>query len=213
MQGFFTVLSILLLGVHRAKGSSSGATCEFDNTSCVDPAARGSTTFNFAPIFPEGATFVYAFDTKSLEEAQNETIAPGNIAEPSSKVSFWIEYTETNLNSAAHYETDMVFLVNENITGTPSGGSNGCDGVWGETCSEQVKELIAREIGDGGSGVSLGGVLNYLNVTSPVTNLSCPWGVLDQSYPVSLDSGLRGGMLRDTDGSKKNEYTEDYADY
>jgi hypothetical protein len=99
-------------------------------------------SFEFQPLFPSNPTFVYAFDVQDEDESDGPNVAP----ERMSKVGFWLEYTDHNLDPQAKQETHLAVLLNGNITGTPGGGHNGCDGVWGAECSNSIMELVKLEM-------------------------------------------------------------------
>ncbi|EFQ99277.1 hypothetical protein MGYG_02290 [Nannizzia gypsea CBS 118893] len=69
---------------------------------CVNPKARGSVSFEFKPLFPKALDFVYAFDSETQEEADKQYVPEGSTPAPDSKVAFWLEYPEVNLNPTAH---------------------------------------------------------------------------------------------------------------
>jgi hypothetical protein len=161
----------------------------------MDPTALGSTSFTFEPLFDANnkLRFVYAFESEDQDEANSQPITQGSTVTIDTSVAAWLEYDKyPTLTPTAHQLTDFIVLMNENITGTPSDGNNGCDGVWGKECSENlksyVKQLIANELNVPGleSAMSTFVLRNVTDVevgmADPVANLSCPWGVLNKYY-------------------------------
>jgi hypothetical protein len=166
-----------------------------DHTQCVSPEALGRVNFEFKPLFTEPATFVYAFDAENETEVANKPIDSGSSAVPNVKMGFWLEYTKYQLTPTAHMETDMAVLIGENITGTPSGGHNGCDGVWGSECSQNLVAYLKTKVSQARSlDASISSVLGdiqsynsdrqrYYNGRGVVgRNLSCAADVFDKFY-------------------------------
>ncbi|KFY83281.1 hypothetical protein V498_08184, partial [Pseudogymnoascus sp. VKM F-4517 (FW-2822)] len=184
----------------QAAGQSKKCTIDSID-SCVNPIASGFASFEFKPLFTTNSTFVYAFDVEYEAEIENKTITPGSSLQTDAKVAFWLEYTETQLTPSDHQETYMAVLLNGNITGTPSGAHNGCDGVWGPECSKNLGSFLKSTITKARSRsfADLPSVLSdvgspYLNKSDPETakaiaNLSCPQGLFDETYLVSGAGG------------------------
>jgi hypothetical protein len=64
------------------------------------------------------------------------------------KGSFWLGFGHSNIaasNIHANYTYEVAVRVG-NLTGSPSGGNNGCDGVWGSQCSADIKTLLKGSI-------------------------------------------------------------------
>lgn len=166
---------------------------------CVEPMARGSASFEFKPLFPEDATFVFAFDVQDEKELDDDAIAPGETQIPDAKVAYWLEYNEVELTASDRQETYMVVLTNENVTGTASGGGhNGCDGVLGSECAENLAQLIKTQIAAARNRAfaDFPSVFGYLDVpirddelAYAVGNLSCPVGIFDEPYFVTGAGG------------------------
>lgn len=198
-NGLIFILA-LLSSLKQAAGQSKECTIDSID-SCVNPVASGSASFEFKPLFTTNSTFVYAFDVEDEAEIENKTIAPGSSLQTDAKVAFWLEYTETQLTPSDHQETYMAVLLNGNITGTPSGAHNGCDGVWGPECSKNLGSFLKSTITKARSRsfADLPTVLSnvgspYLNNSDPETakaiaNLSCPQGLFDETYLVSGAGG------------------------
>ncbi|KAK2872128.1 hypothetical protein FQN49_002538 [Arthroderma sp. PD_2] len=188
----WTSISLLLAFIYVGGAFSDfERDCSVRSTApCIKPDARGSVSFEFKPLFPKDVNFVYAFDSQNQSEIDNQYLPPGSTPKPYSKVSFWVEYPESNLVPSAHTETYMAVLMNENITGVPSGGNNGCDGVWGDKCSANIEAWVKAEV-TSGSGISLTDALFKLFASKKsyssegnrlLANLSCPQGVLRKYY-------------------------------
>ncbi|KAB8236092.1 hypothetical protein ETB97_009725 [Aspergillus alliaceus] len=112
--------------------------CSFWDGGCVDPYAQTAVTFDFSPLLLDDLTLYYAYDANSRGK--------GN--EPMTKASFWMGTEAHHMNSAVidSNRTLEVGLRVGNLTGTPSGGTNGCDGVWGPQCSMNLKETLKEAI-------------------------------------------------------------------
>ncbi|KAK2837018.1 hypothetical protein FQN49_006493, partial [Arthroderma sp. PD_2] len=152
------------------------------------PEARGSVNFDFKPLFPKGVSFVYAFNSET-QSADDQHTTKGSTAAPDTRVGFWLEYPEVNQAPSADMQTHMTVLLNKNLTGVPSGGNNGCDGLWGAECSNNLAAWLKTEAA--GSSSDLGGVINSFNSIGDsrtsegkrlMENLSCPSGILHMSY-------------------------------
>lgn len=201
MRGFSIIppLALALLSSVAIAQDEEERDCSYDSSDeCIEPEARGSVEFQFKPLFPSNAQFVYAFAagyepdySNNDDEEEDESTRT-----PETKVGFWLEYPEADLSPSSEMETSLVFLMHENITGTPSGGNNGCDGIWGARCSSGIAEVIKSEITTTPSsfGPSLGQVLTKLFIwdgiwdaldpeSNALRNLTtCPKGVLKEFY-------------------------------
>jgi hypothetical protein len=174
-----------LVGTGRA-GTSREQNREIGSIAdSINPIAKGKTSFEFKPLFPTNPSFVYAFDAQTVEEAQNNSIAPGTSPTPYSNVAVWLEYTGANLTRSTHEISEIILLMSENITGTPSGGNNGCDGVWGPACSNDLIAAIKGRIAEAAKGPSFGlyytirdWALNAEFDFGEFPNISCPQGWL-----------------------------------
>ncbi|KAL4806185.1 hypothetical protein BDV18DRAFT_123881 [Aspergillus unguis] len=111
--------------------------CSFWDTGCVDPLAQTAIAFTFPPLFLETINFYYAFDAD----------AQGSGKAPMVKAGFWIGYEAYINNSVidANRTSEIAVRVG-NLTGTPSGNNNGCDGVWGSDCSTNLKHFLQKTI-------------------------------------------------------------------
>ncbi|EDP53824.1 conserved hypothetical protein [Aspergillus fumigatus A1163] len=125
-------LSILV--VLAALPSAIAQFCTFWDGGCVDPLAQTAINFDFPPLFLDDLTLYYGFDANPSGKGQ----------EPMVKASFWLAYDPHRIDSTvitANRTSEIAFRVG-NLTGTPSGSSNGCDGVWGPQCTHDLKELL-----------------------------------------------------------------------
>ncbi|EAW11630.1 uncharacterized protein ACLA_093290 [Aspergillus clavatus NRRL 1] len=108
--------------------------CTFWDGGCVDPLAQTAVTFDFPPLFLDDITLYYGFDANPSGKGQDPMI----------KASFWLRYDANRIdNSVIHVNrtSEIAFRVG-NLTGTPSGGSNGCEGVWGQQCTDNLRDLL-----------------------------------------------------------------------
>ncbi|KAJ5623991.1 hypothetical protein N7510_000300 [Penicillium lagena] len=122
-----SLLAVLLMLFH----CGAAQFCSFWNTGCVDPVAQTAVSLQFQPVFPDPVTFFYGFDASPLGKGEG----------PMTKVAYWLRYQDNHVNHDAvdANRTSEVALRIGNITGVPSGGNNGCDGIWGPPCSEDLK--------------------------------------------------------------------------
>ncbi|RDW74376.1 uncharacterized protein DSM5745_07038 [Aspergillus mulundensis] len=113
--------------------------CNFWDTECVDPLAQTAISITFPPLFLESINFYYAFDADARGKGQ----------EPMTKAGFWIGYEAYVNNSAIDINrTSEIAVRVGNLTGTPSGNNNGCDGVWGSDCSMNLKNYLRQTLFD-----------------------------------------------------------------
>lgn len=112
--------------------------CSFWESGCIDPLAQTAVPLDFSPLFPDPVTFYYGFDELSTGKGRG----------PMTKAGFWLRYRNEGINMAVvtANRTAEVALRIGNLTGTPSGGTNGCDGVWGQSCSADVKGALRHTI-------------------------------------------------------------------
>ncbi|KAJ5684236.1 uncharacterized protein N7477_000581 [Penicillium maclennaniae] len=117
---------------------SSAQFCSFLNNGCIDPLAQTAVSFDFQPLFTDPIYFYYGFDASSSGKGKG----------PMTKTGFWLRYQDRHVNKNAinHNLTSEVALRVGNMTATPSGTSNGCDGVWGTRCSNDIKFAIQQTI-------------------------------------------------------------------
>lgn len=192
-KSWVLVLAFLspLTKAHRSTDGFHDCGVTSIGSNCLEPVARGSANFEFKPIFPQDVTFVYAFDVQDEEELKTDPIAPGETPVSDAKIGYWLEYAEAELTASDHQETYMVVLTNENITGTPSGGHNGCDGVLGAECSENLAQFMKRQIVAARSRAFADFPAVFAILDSPIYdddiayaigNLSCPTGIFDEPY-------------------------------
>ncbi|PYH41667.1 uncharacterized protein BP01DRAFT_162661 [Aspergillus saccharolyticus JOP 1030-1] len=111
--------------------------CSFWSGSCVDALAQTAVSFQFPPLFTDNLNLYYGFDANSRGKGQ----------QPMTKVSYWLSYGGKIDNSIiiGNHTTEVGLRVG-NLTGTPSGSNNGCDGVWGPQCSTDLKALLTEAL-------------------------------------------------------------------
>ncbi|KAF9893909.1 hypothetical protein FE257_008880 [Aspergillus nanangensis] len=112
--------------------------CSFWDGECVDPIAQTAISMEFPPLFLDDINVYYGFDASSQ----------GKGHEPMTKVSFWLGYAARHIDNSVidMNRTSEVALRVGNLTGTPYGGNNGCDGVWGPQCSVTLKDAFKSAI-------------------------------------------------------------------
>lgn len=154
--------------------------CSFWDTDCVSPYAQTAVSFSFQPLYPDDLSLYYGYDS-SYE---------GSSGLPVTKTSFWLRYGGNRINSSAidANRTSEIAMRVGNLTGSPAGGNNGCDGVWGADCSRVIIEKFKDSI----YGLSISGtkytnpletVLNQM-MFSPPSSFSCaPYFFDVQSFP------------------------------
>ncbi|KAJ9247310.1 hypothetical protein DTO207G8_8189 [Paecilomyces variotii] len=123
-------------------------TCAFTDDSCIDPLAQTAVPLSFSPLFPQNITFYYGFDAAYLSASEGLSL-DGQSEGPIVKGSFWLGYGSHMSSTDVHANhTSEVAVRVGNLTGSPSGGNNGCDGVWGSECSQEIKHLLQGSIYD-----------------------------------------------------------------
>ena len=128
----------LLLAVLALLPCSVAHFCSFWNNKCIDPLAQTAQRVDVSPPFFEPVTFFYAFDSSASGKGEG----------PMTKTAFWLRYEKSSLNTygvRANY-TSEVALYLRNLTGPPSGTNNGCDGIWGPSCSRDIKFALRKTI-------------------------------------------------------------------
>lgn len=171
---------MLLILVLAAVPSAIAQFCTFWDGGCVDPLAQTAINFDFPPLFRDDITLYYGFDANPSGKGQ----------EPMVKASFWLAYDPHRIDNSvitANRTSEIAFRVG-NLTGTPSGPSNGCDGVWGPQCTHDLKELLKGAIYEltarGDYTYPLQTVISQMLVNPPVLS-NCPPPFFDvQSLPV-----------------------------
>ncbi|KAL5333373.1 hypothetical protein BJX70DRAFT_69320 [Aspergillus crustosus] len=127
----------LLMLIAKLSTPATGDLCSFWDSGCVDPLAQTAISLQFPPLFLETINFFYAFDADARGKGQ----------EPMTKVSYWIRYEAYVNHSAIDINrTSEIAVRVGNLTGTPSGANNGCDGVWGPQCSKNMIEFFQDTI-------------------------------------------------------------------
>ncbi|KAL4870312.1 hypothetical protein BDV12DRAFT_166129 [Aspergillus spectabilis] len=125
---------IFLMLVATLSNPATAEMCSFWDSGCVDPLAQTAISLKFPPLFLETINFYYAFDADARGKGQ----------EPMTKASYWIGWYEAYVNRSTIdvNRTSEIAVRVGNLTGTPSGGNNGCDGVWGSECSKNLKDFF-----------------------------------------------------------------------
>lgn len=129
----------LLLAAFLALLQSSAAQfCSFWNNGCIDPLAQTAVSFDFQPLFTDPIYLYYGFDASVSGKGQG----------PMTKTAFWLRYQDYHVNKDAvdNNRTSEVAMRVGNLTGVPSGGNGGCDGIWGAECSHDIKTSLQRSI-------------------------------------------------------------------
>ncbi|KAE8146507.1 hypothetical protein BDV25DRAFT_49401 [Aspergillus avenaceus] len=138
MGSMFRPCLVLLTVLTTILQPAFAQVCSFWDSGCVDPLAQTAVSFGFKPLFLDDLTLYYAYDANSRGK--------GN--EPMTKAGFWLSYATRQVDSSVITQNrtlEIGFRVG-NLTGTPSGGTNGCDGVWGPQCSNNLKETLKEAI-------------------------------------------------------------------
>ncbi|KAJ5239894.1 hypothetical protein N7468_004513 [Penicillium chermesinum] len=112
--------------------------CSFWNNNCIDPLAQTAVPFDFQPLFNDPISLYYSFDSSSSGKGEG----------PMTKTAFWLGYEDRKINPYAvnSNRTAEVALRVGNFTGTPAGTTNGCDGIWGKSCSRDIKNTLQAAI-------------------------------------------------------------------
>ncbi|KAJ5167822.1 uncharacterized protein N7482_003416 [Penicillium canariense] len=117
---------------------SSAQMCSFWYSGCIDPLAQTAVPIDFSPLFPDPVIFYYGFDSNPSGKGQG----------PMTKASYWLRYQDRkiNKNAVTSNRTSEIAMRVGNLTGTPSGTTNGCDGIWGNPCSHDIKGALQHTI-------------------------------------------------------------------
>ncbi|KAL2812235.1 hypothetical protein BDW59DRAFT_155341 [Aspergillus cavernicola] len=170
----------LLMIIATLSPPATADICSFWDSGCVDPLAQTAISFTFPPLFLETINFFYAFDADVRGKGQ----------EPMTKAAFWIGYEPYVNNSVIDLNrTSEIAVRVGNLTGTPSGGNNGCDGVWGSECSKNMREFFQQTLFD---LVTLGEpfsdplstVIGSFHTNPPVISNCPPQFFENQHFPV-----------------------------
>ncbi|KAL3476851.1 hypothetical protein BJX99DRAFT_134878 [Aspergillus californicus] len=129
----------LLMILATFSPTATAQICSFWDTGCVDPLAQTAVSFKSPPLFLGPINFFYAFDADARGKGQ----------EPMTKAGFWLGY-DAYVNSSVidRNRTSEIAVRVGNLTGTPAGNNNGCDGVWGPDCSKNLKDFFQQTIYD-----------------------------------------------------------------
>ncbi|KAL5361525.1 hypothetical protein BJX96DRAFT_176312 [Aspergillus floccosus] len=173
-------------------------TCDYYDTgnNCINVQSKGSKSFEFRPLFPEDPTIVYAIDELSEDEIQMET-DQGYLGNPDAaqRTTFWLEYSSMNATKEA-FSISQIGMLFTNATKAAEGGNNGCDGLLGQDCVENLKDALKWKIirnlrGDSSDERVLAQVFRDLKMR-PMYNLSCPRDIFDDE---ALPSDRGGKFL------------------
>lgn len=150
--------------------------CTFWDSSCVDPLAQTAVPVGFGPLILQDVSLYYAYDANPK----------GKGHEPMTKTSFWLRFDNPRVDKSVitANRTSEIALRIGNLTGTPNGHNNGCDGIWGSDCSRDLKHALRSALyhlsvtGDYYSR-PLETVLNQMVVSPPTSLASCPPQLFD----------------------------------
>ncbi|KAL2833957.1 hypothetical protein BJY01DRAFT_224845 [Aspergillus pseudoustus] len=180
-----------------ASATATAQSCDYSRESnCINPQTNGTKTFEFKPLFPSGASLVYAVDSLSSDELQYSTIKDATTE--AQRIAFWVEYPEVKVDN-----DDMVIsqvgMLFSNASQSVEGDNGGCNGVVSSGCADNLKDVlkwgILRHVYEG-QNASLYQALGDL-YDRPLTNLSCPGDLFDDSplYPTVAGNGSYGRAL------------------
>ncbi|KAL3465234.1 hypothetical protein BJX64DRAFT_70940 [Aspergillus heterothallicus] len=192
-----TTTSVFALSlVASAIAVANAQSCDYSKGSnCINPQANGTKTFEFEPLFPSGASLVYAVDSLSSEELQYSTIDGATEAQ---RIAFWVEYPEVEVDNDDMIVSQVGMLFS-NASELVDGETGGCSGVVWSSCADRLKDVlkwgILRHLQEG-QNASLYLALEDL-YDRPLTNLSCPGDLFDDSplYPTVAGNGSYGRAL------------------
>lgn len=124
----------VLFAVLAVVRSGAAQFCSFWDGSCISPLAQSARRLTFSPLFPDPITFYYAYDADPTGKGDG----------PMTKIAFWLRYNTHRVkpDPVDENRTSEIALRVGNLTGTPSGANNGCDGLWGSSCSEDIKTAL-----------------------------------------------------------------------
>ncbi|KAL3494372.1 hypothetical protein BJX62DRAFT_47550 [Aspergillus germanicus] len=182
--------------VASATAGANAQSCDYSRESnCINPQTNGTKTFEFKPLFPSDASLVYAVDSLSSDELQYSTIDDATEAQ---RIAFWVEYPEVHVDND-DLVISQVGMLFSNASQTVNGDNGGCDGIIASDCADNLKDVlkwgILRHLAEG-QNASLYQTLDDL-YAKPLTNLSCPGDLLDDSplYPTVAGNGSYGHAL------------------
>ncbi|KAL1985336.1 hypothetical protein VTN96DRAFT_8014 [Rasamsonia emersonii] len=171
------VITILLQLTSRAVAQI----CDFYDDGCIDPLAQVSVPVVFEPLFQTPIRFYYGFDAQAPSDPEQQLL-PAADRGPMIKASFWLQYDQNRVGNRpihANRTTEIALRVG-NLTGFSGGENNGCDGVWGHQCSQNLKAYLQNSIYNlAASGVyynsPLEAVLQQMSQAQPPPTIpSCP---------------------------------------
>jgi hypothetical protein len=190
----WSAVSFLSLSASTAMAQS----CDYYNKgdNCINVHIKGTKSFEFKPLFPEDPTLVYAVDELSKNEIQME-IDQGYMGntDVAQRTTFWLEHSNMNDTEEA-MSISQIGMLFTNASGAVYGGNNGCDGLLGEECVENLKDVLKWNIirnmrGDPADKEVLAEVFRDLK-RRPMYNLSCPHDLFDDE---ALRSDIGGKPL------------------
>lgn len=179
-----------ILALHSAAVAAQGKCDHYLDQDCVD--AFGSVSFEFQPLFSSAPRFAYGFRVYFEGEISSTLVGhPLNYRGDTNEAKMWLEYANETLNidTSANRTTHFATLLT-NATGTVSGGSNGCEGLLGADCVNNLKDVLKWAVvlsPDYQRNVFDNNVGKFQ--TTPLTNLSCPAGIFDH-YQSMLNRGI-----------------------
>lgn len=143
-----SILPLLPLGV----AALQTGTCDYSANNwyqgesyCINPNETASTDFTWPPLFPKGATFVYAADDLDGEDiADLETLVDAEAVKDwnGTMVGWWLEYDEVELNNTDFLMLTEMDVFYTNTSNEIGGGSNGCEGLLSAKCIENINSTL-----------------------------------------------------------------------
>jgi hypothetical protein len=203
-----TMWPIILLVLPFSSEALQIGTCDYSKESfytgdsyCINPKNIASTDFSWPPLFPGTAKFVYAMDDINatewsyIEPGIDETLVQGS---ESSLVGFWLEYDSVSLNNTdIEMQTELMVLYT-NVSASIEGGSNGCEGLLGKECVQQINSTL---VGLWSSLPDYDFPLRNLDDNAGNMTGVCPQDLFVESYHIdvrmdTLDEGTTFNDLR-----------------
>jgi hypothetical protein len=144
------IMLLLLLTLPLATQALQKGSCDYakddyrGETFCINPKENASSSFTWEPLFPDGATFVYAIDEIDAEEY--DRIHPNNdfrdVPNGTALVGWWLEYDEISLNNTdLNMETQLTVFY-ANVSTSIGGAANGCENLLGSDCVSQLNSTL-----------------------------------------------------------------------
>lgn len=185
-------LAALALSLHSGQASAQGACDHYLDDDCID--AYGEATFEFDPIFDEPLTFAYGFRVYFNDEMDSSLMGtPSGYDGDVNRLKAWLSYDNStvNIDRSANRSSDVAVLFT-NTSGTVGGGNNGCDGLLGKECADNLIDILKWSVihADDYPLTTFSTVDKFRQ--TPLTNLSCPAGIFEEAYSMT---GLTGCMF------------------